>query len=949
MNVRIKHIVPLLLVMFSVATAYAGNIFGRVVDSEKEPLLQASVRLLAAKDSAYVKGGATDEQGRFRFNNVKSGKYIIQATYVGYESTYKNITVGADNLRVGEIVMNESSIMLKETTVVGVKTPIKVMEDTVEYNADTYKTQPNAVVEDLLKRMSGVEVGSDGKITAHGKEVTKILVDGKEFFSDDPKVASKNLPASMIDKLQVIDRKSDLARLTGVDDGEDETVINLTVKKGMKNGWFGTVDAGYGTDDHYKGIFNVNRFWNDNQITFLGNVNNVNEMGFADGGMNFRRFGGDNGITSSQAFGVNFNVGNKEIFRVGGDVMYSHSDRYNEQSTNRQYLYTDITSMSNMWKESRDNGHNIRGGFRLQWNPDSSNTFEFRPNFSVNLNKSWSNDNSSTNTIGKGYTLDQLSENPVNSNGSSYNVGGSLVYNHNFKSRPGRSFSFQGRYQFSNTSELERTLSINKNTYSYDDNSTEEDDLNYAQYADNHTWNNMAQGRITWTEPLGDAKNGNFLTFAYRAQYRWNNADKYTYSAPQEALNDIVLSYLTDDKYSYKDLESLFYGYDFVANDSLTNRFRNEYFNQDIRVGYKKVSKAYTLDAGLSLVPTMQKSENLSNPDKTIPESWVWNVAPFVRYRLKMSKSRSLNVNYMGRSSQPSMAQIQPVPDYSDPLNVVIGNPELKPTFAHNVNVRFQDFNMEAQRSIMLMGFVRYNQNSIVSKTSFDPETGGRVTNYTNENGVWNARLMNMISMPLRNKAFSFSNHLFGFYSATVGYNNAERNRSGSFMVGESFSFAWRPDYFEFELRPSYNLQIVRNTVQKTSDRNVHTYGGTFNATYNAPFGLSVNSELTYSGYQGYTIGEDDPNQWLWNASIGYSFLKGRAATVSLKAFDLLQQKVSIRRNVTANYIDDTEYNTLTRYFMINFTYKFNTFGAGEQPKDRNERRFPSPPPGMHR
>ena len=937
MNVRIKHIITLFLVLFSVATSYAGNIFGRVVDSEKEPLIQASVRLLAAKDSAYIKGGATNEQGRFRINNVKSGKYILQATYVGYEPTYKNITVGADNLRVGEIVMNESSIMLKETTVIGVKTPIKVMEDTVEYNADTYKTQPNAVVEDLLKRMSGVEVSSDGKITAHGKEVTKILVDGKEFFSDDPTVASKNLPANMIDKLQVIDRKSDLARLTGVDDGEDETVINLTVKKGMKNGWFGTVDAGYGTDNRYKGIFNVNRFWNDNQITFLGNFNNVNEMGFADGGGNFRRFGGNNGINTSQAFGVNFNVGNKEIFRVGGDVMYSHSDRDNIQTTKRQYLYTDINSMANMDKLSRDNGHNIRASFRVQWNPDSTNTFEFRPNFRANFNDSWSKETSATNTIGQGYILDQTSQNLVNSNGTSYNFGGSLVYNHKFKSRPGRSFSFQGRYQFSNVSEFERTLSINRNTYTYTD-SIDEDILDYAQYADNHTWNNMAQGRITWTEPLGNVKNGHFLTFAYRAQYRWNNADKYTYSAPSDVLNNIVLNYLTDDRYSHTNLEELFYGYEFEPNDSLTNIFRNEYFNQDIRVGYKKVSKAYTLDAGLSLVPTMQKSHNISNPDKDIPESWVWNLAPFVRYRLKMSKSRSLNVNYMGRSSQPTMAQIQPVPDYSDPLNIVIGNPNLKPTFTHNVNVRFQDFNMEAQRSIMLMGFVRYNQNSIVSNTTFDPETGGRITNYTNANGVWNARLMNMISMPLRNKAFSFSNHLFGFYSATVGSNNGNLNRSGSFMVGESFSFAWRPDYFEFELRPFYNLQIVRNTVQTASNRDVHTYGGTFNATYNAPFGLSVNSELSYSGTQGYSVGE--PNQWLWNASIGYSFLKGKAATISLKAFDLLQQRENVRRNVTANYIDDTEYNSLTRYFMLNFTYKFNTFGAGEQPKNRNERRW---------
>lgn len=935
MKLYVKKIsLALAFVAFSVA-AYAGNITGKVVDLEKEPMIQASVRLLAAKDSAYVKGAATDNNGRFHFAGVKSGKYIIQASYVGYNSAYKDVTVGAENVRVGEIVLEESSIMLKETTVVGVKTPIKVMEDTVEYNADTYKTQPNAVVEDLLKRLPGVEVGTDGKITANGKEVTKILVDGKEFFSDDPKVASKNLPVNMIDKLQVVDRKSDLARLTGVDDGEDETVINLTVKKGMKNGWFGTIDAGYGTDNRYKGIFNVNRFWNDNQITFLGNFNNINEMGFADGGMNFRRFGGNNGINTSQAFGLNFNVGNKEIFRVGGDVMYSHSDRDTRQRSDRQYLFTDSTSYAQSGKATRDKGHNVRASFRVQWNPDSMNTFEFRPNFSININDSWSID--STLTLAGDALRSQVTKsfNTNSSEGVSYRIGGNLIYNHKFSSRPGRSFSVQARYQFSDTREDEYTLSLNR-FYLLD-----EDD-NYLQYADNHTWSNMMMGRVTWTEPLGNPQKGNFLTLAYRTQYQWNNADKYTYSVPDaETVDGVSKIFLLDPNgFEFPILSDL------VIDSTLSNRFRNDMFTQDIRLGYKKVSKAYTLDAGLSFVPTMSKSDNLIDEAKNIPERWVWNFAPFVRYRLKMSKSRSLNLNYQGRSSQPTMAQLQPVADVSDPLNIVIGNPDLDPTFNHNVNVRFQDFDMESQRSIMLMAFATYSQNSIVSMTSFDPQTGGRTTEYRNVNGVWNARLMNMISMPLRNKAFSFSNHLFGFYSSTVGFNNKERNRSGSFMVGESFAFAWRPDYFEFELRPNYNLQVVRNTVQTTSNRTVHTYGGTFNATYNAPFGLSVNTDVTYSGTQGYSEGYDS-DQWLWNASIGYSFLKGKAATISVKAYDLLKQKENIRRNVTANYIDDTEYNSLTRYFMVNFTYKFNTFGEGGKPESRNGGRFPGPPPGM--
>ena len=928
MKQYIKIIFALVCFASFSAISYAANITGTVVDQSKEPLTQASLRLLSAKDSTYLTGTVADENGNFKFTGVRSGKYIIHTSYVGYNPYYKDITVGNSNVNVGEIVLQEASEMLQEAVVVGVKTPIKVMEDTVEYNAGSYQSQPNAVVEDLLKRLPGVEVDAEGKITAGGKEVTKILIDGKEFFSDDPKVASKNIPISMVDKVQVVERNSDLARITGVDDGEDETVINLTVKKDMKNGWFGTVDAGYGTDDRYKFTFNVNRFWNDNQITFLGNFNNINELGFADGGSNFRRFGGSNGINTSQAFGLNFNVGNKEIFRVGGDIMYSHSDRDTRQRSDRQYLFTDSTSYSESGKIARDKGHNIRAGFRLQWNPDSTNTFEFRPRFTVNINDSWSIDSTLTSAGDLLRSPVTRSINTNNSNGTSYRFNGDLIYNHKFSSRPGRAFSVQMRYQFSDTKEEEFTNSINHFFLL--------DSLDiYDQYADNHTWSNMVQGRLTWTEPLGDVKKGNFLTFAYRAQYKWNNADKLTYDRPILAYDELTGAIVVD-------AENL------IFSEDLSNQFRNDMFTQDIRVGYKKVSKNYSTEVGMSLVPTMQKSENLIDWNKNIPERWVWNVAPFLRYRYKMGKTRSLNLNYMGRSSQPTMAQLQPVADMSDPLNIVIGNPNLDPSFSHNVNIRFQDFHAESQRSIMLMAFMNYTQNSIISKTAFNSETGGRVTEYTNVNGVWNARLMNMISMPLRNKSFSFSNHLFGFYSSTVGYNNNERNRSGSFMIGEMFSIAWRPQFFELELRPSYNLQLVRNSVQTNANRNVHTYGGAFNATYNAPFGLSVNSELTYSGTQGYSQGYDT-EQWLWNVSIGYSFLKGNAATVSLKAYDLLQQKENIRRSVTANYIDDTWYNSLTRYFMVNFTYKFNTFGNGGQPNDRNNRNFPPgpPPPGV--
>ncbi len=306
----------------------------------------------------------------------------------------------------------------------------------------------------------------------------------------------------------------------------------------------------------------------------------------------------------------------------------------------------------------------------------------------------------------------------------------------------------------------------------------------------------------------------------------------------------------------------------------------------------------------------------------------------------------------MGRSSQPTIAQLQPVADMSDPLNIVIGNPDLDPSFTHNLRLRFHNFNRDTQRSVMLMMDARLVQNSIVSKTTYDPTTGGRVTEYTNVNGVWNVRAMNMVSFPFRDKAWTFNNHTMLYYSNAVGFNNGRRNRSGSFNFNISPGIAWRPDYVELELRPRYSLQTVHNTVSTAADRTVHSYGGQLYAAYNAPFGLLLNSDLSYTATRGYTEGYDE-NRWMWNASIGYQFLKDRALTLSLKAYDILAQQSSISRNVTANYIEDVMNNTLGRYVMFSVVYKFNTFGKGATPERRESfgpgGGHPGPPPGAPR
>lgn len=924
----IRKVLLLLILALSVTNVMAYSIKGKILDENSEPMMQASVRVLKP-DSSLVKGVLTGENGTFVLSGLKSGNYIVETSFVGYDNQCRDVRIAKTDVNLDPIIMQAGALMLREAEVVGVRTPVKVMQDTVEYNADAYRTQPNAVVEDLLKRLPGVEVDSEGKITANGKSVSKILVDGKEFFADDPTVASRNLPVNMVDKLQVVDRKSDLARITGVDDGEEETVINLTVKKGMNNGWFGNAEAGYGTDDRYKANFIVNRFWNGNQLTLLGNFNNVNELGFNDGmSGRFRRFGGDNGITTSQSVGMNFNIGHEEIFRVGGNLMYSHTDRDTRTSSARTYIFPDSSSYFDSEKYSRDKGHNVRAYFRIQWNPDSMNTFEFRPRFNFSHNDSWSNSGSLTrNGLLENVTQ---SRNEQQSLGKSYEFGGRLIYNHKFRSRPGRSFSVFANYSFSDTREKSDNYSWNK-FFLLGDSIDIMD-----QWTDNHTWNNNISARVSWTEPLGNVRNGNFLTFAYRFQYRWNNADKLTYDHAVDWPDGFGGDPVIDPELRF--------------NADLSNQFRNDYMSQDIRMGFKHVSKSSSVDVGLSLVPQTSKSKNLLNDAKSIPSRNVFNFAPYLRYRYKMGKSRSLNLDYMGRSSQPSMTQLQPVADMSDPLRIVIGNPDLKPSFSHNVRFRFQDFNADAQRSIMAMVDGTLNQNSIVSKTTYNDQTGGQTTTYENVGGVWNIRGMNMLSMPLRNRQFMFNNFVMVNYSTAVSFNNGERNRSGSLFLREQPGISWRPDNIELELRPFYSLQTVNYSLPTTSGRTVHSYGGNFSGTYNAPFGLSVGTDLEYSATSGYSQGYDS-KQWMWNATLSYSFLRGRAMTLSLKAYDLLQQKSNIRRNVTANYTDDTRYNSLTRYFMLSVSYKFNTFGSGNQPKDRN--RFqgghdgpPGPPPG---
>ena len=935
-------------------SAFAAVVTGTVGDVTGDTLPGASVALRLLPDSVRVAGASTDFDGNFMIDGLDPGRYTINFSMMGLQDLPLDfeIETAHDTVRFNNVTLSENKVLLNEVTITAVRPAVVAKEDTLEFNADSYHTSPNATVEDLLKKLPGVEVSSDGSISSGGKNITKILVNGKEFFNDDPQAATKNLTADMVEKVQVIDKKSDLAILTGVDDGEEETVINLTVKKDMQNGWFGTVKAGYGTDNRYEASLNANYFKNGNQVSIIAGANNINEMGFGDSGRGrFRDFGGNGGITTSQRIGVNFNVGNDDIFRVGGNVFYSHSSRNSWQRSAIQNLFPDSVSYQNGLNNTTDKGHNFRGDFRMQWKIDANNTLDFRPRVSLNYRDAALNDTSAL--FYQGINGERIDVNSIynlqNNHGLSFQTDGDLIFNHNFASHPGRSFSAQLKYSFSNTQQHGTTWS----DIAYYLHSEEEDaDEQLFRYLNNHQWNNNLEGRLTWTEPLGDPAKGNFLNFVYRISSQWSNADKLTYLLDPLAFENGNLPNFSNPPFGDP--------YYAEETDSLSNRFRNRFLTQEVQIGYKKVSKYLNLEAGLLFSPSMSKSEDLINPVRNIPSRWVWNVGPFARIRIKFWERGSININYRARTSQPSLNQLQPVADVSDPLNIIVGNPSLKPTFTQSINARFSNYNTSRQQSIAAMISASYSLNTIVNFTETDPTTGGRTTTYRNANGNLSMMGMFMLTQPLRNRLWRVSGRVMGRYSNVPGYINSEYNRSGNLILSPTVGVTYSNDLFQVTLSPAYTFNMATNTLPQQANRYIHSYGFTGDASLYLPFGLEIGTDINYSYNTGYASGFQR-RQALWNATASYSFLKDRSLTLGVRVYDILGQRQNISRTVSANMISDIEQNDLTRYVMFSVAWKFNTFSKNSTangegifddgvppagPPPMGEGRPEGPPPG---
>ncbi len=934
-----KCLLMLLMILFSpmaFAQQSGVNVTGSVVEQGSDtPIEQATVRLLNVKDSAMVRGVVSARNGSFTLKNVKKGSYLLHITFIGYDPLYQplQITGKKNPVNVGKLELSDGAIELGEAVVIGKAPEVTVRNDTVEYNADSYKVTEGSVLEDLLKKMPGVEVDSEGKITVNGKEVKKVMVDGKEFFSDDPKVASKNLPAKMIDKLQVLDKKSDMAQMTGFDDGEEETVINLTVKPGMKQGWFGNAYGGYGSKDRYEGNAMVNRFVNNDQITFMGGANNTNNMGFSDlastmfsgmGGGGGRRggFGAGSGITSSGNAGLNFSKEFKpDKLTLGGNTRYSHSDNDARSKSDRQNILPgDSSSYDNSEAMSRTKSDNFGVDFRLEWKPDTMTQLIFRPSFSLSHSM---NDNFSDAT-----TLDNERD-TVNTNKSS-NYSESNGYNLNASIDFSRKLNNKGRV-------FSATLS-GGNSDSYSDGMNRSDIVYFNQTDalknsiidqrsryDNKGFNYRAY--VSWVEPIG---HNNFIQATYSISQRKQEALKNVYNQDADGIYNVL-----DSAYSQS--------------------YRNNFISQRASLNFKSQRAKFNYTIGLNLDPSYSSSENFVG-DTTLSKITrkVVNLSPMAQFNYMFDKRTNLRIMYNGRTSQPSMTQLQPVADISDPTNITIGNPDLNPRYTNNVFIRFQQFTPEKQRAFMIMANGSYIINDIVSYTSYNQETGVKTTTYKNVNGNYSGNVRMMLNTPLKNKKFSINSMTMASFANSNGYINEEKNTNRNLILSERGGVDFRSSYLDLGVNGNIRYNATSNSLQKENNQNTFNYGAGGYTTIYLPLNFKIESDVNWSTNSGYGDGFKQ-NEVLWNASASKSFLKNNQGTLRFKIYDILQQRSNISRSVTASYIQDSEYNTLGSYFMVHFIYRFSIFKGGASASDvktpgRSGRgRGPMGPPPGHR
>ena len=945
-----KSILMMLLLLVSIASfAQERLVSGAIIDRDtKDPVEQVTVQLLKT-DSTYVTGAISNEKGLFHLNAPENGKYLLKITSVGYKPTVKRVVIEQDkNLALGNVVVGADAIMLKGAVVTAMAQKVTLKEDTFVYNSAAYRTPEGSVVEELVKRLPGAEVSDDGTIKINGKEVKKILVDGKEFMTGDTKTALKNLPTSIIDKIKAYDEKSDLSKVTGIDDGEEQTVLDFNVKKGMNKGLMSNIDLGIGNKDRYSARGMGGYFNSNNRFMLFGNANNTSDRGFGGGGPG-RGFGGGNGLNASKMLAANYNYEEKNKFKFNTSLRWNHSDGDVWSRRSSENFLGSSSSFSNSLNQNFSRSDSWNGNIRLEWMPDTMTNILFRPSISWTTNDSRSMGlSASFNQDPYQYTEDPLSDEGIEkmdevdavinrqksvslSYSKNNNIRGMLQLNRKlnnkgrnvtlrmdakYTDKDSKSISLQNAhlYLVQNEAGLDSTYQTNRY------NLTPSKDYSYSAQA-------------TYSEPLWKAT---FLQFSYKFTYSYSKSDRSTYDFSKYSFDGISPEYGAWGNYLGR-LDGELGDY---RDDKLSRYSEYRNYTHDIQVMMRFIRQKYNLNFGVMIQP--QRSKFIQDYQGKYVDTvrTVTNVSPTLDFRYRFSKMSNLRVNYRGTTAQPSISQLLDITDNSDPLNVSMGNPGLKPSFTQNFRLFYNNFVQNHNKGVMTYINFSTTSNSISNKVTYDETTGGRITRPENINGNWNVMGAFMFNCSIDSAGvWNINTDTNLGYNHYVSYlsldksQDSQKNTTQNTTWNERLSLSYRNDWLELSLDGTLAYNHAKNKLQPNSNLDTWQFSYGPSMTLTAPWGTSLNTSLSCSSRRGYSDASMNTDEFVWNAQLSQGFLKGKPLTVMLQFYDLLHQQSTFSRAISSVSRTDTEYNAINSYAMLHVVYRMNLFGGKDARK----------------
>ncbi|MDT3386367.1 MAG: outer membrane beta-barrel protein [Bacteroidota bacterium] len=949
----------MLIIISAMARAQEREISGYLIDKDsKEAIPMVTVQLLK-QDSTYVTGTVSNDSGKFVLRAPANERYILKMSSVGYITSAKKIQIQDDhNLNMGPVLFASDAVMLKEARITAQALKATVREDTFVYNSAAFKTPEGSTIEELVKRLPGAQVGDDGKITINGKQVQKILIDGKEFMTGDTKTAMKNIPTTIISQIKAYDQQSDLSRVTGIQDGDEQTVLDFGTKPGMNKGLMVNADAGVGTQDRYTGRVFGGYFNKSTRIMGMGNANNTNDMGFGRrGGFG----GGRNGLNASKMAGMVLNYEKKDTIEINGSVRWNHSDGDVFSRGSSENFVSKVGSFGNSINQNYSRGDQFNAEMRLEWTPDTMTNIMFRPEVSLSTNDGLSNNRSASyNKDPYLYTKDPLSAESlalldadslmVNSNqsnsisySSNHSYSAMLQFNRRLNSM-GRNLTLRANANYGDGNS--NSLSTN-NVHLYQLENALGMDSTYQTNRYNVTptknWGYTLQA--TYSEPLWRAT---FLQLRYRFSYSYSKSDRATYdfsNLGENFFDGLLPGYRLWDNY----LNRLDNPYTYYKDDNLSRFSEYKNYTHIIELMFRMIRTKYQLNAGVMAQP--QHSNYVQNYQGLNVDTVrnVLNVSPTFDFRYRFNKVSNLRINYRANTSQPSISQLLDIYDDSNPLNISTGNPGLKPSFTQNFRLFYNGYFEKTKQSLMTYVQFSTTNNSISNKVSYNEKTGGRITKPENINGDWNMNGAFMFNTPLDTAGYWNVNTFTNVnYANNVGYlsldrlSDSQKNTTKDLNINERLSGSYRNDWLEIELDGNLGYRHTRNALQKTANLDTWQYSYGINTTLNAPWGTALSTDLHMNSRRGFNDNSLNTNELVWNAQVSQSFLRGKPLTVMLQFYDILHNQSNLSRSISAMQRSDTEYNAINSYAMLHVNYRLNLFG-GKAARQEMRQFGPSP------